>query len=362
MLESSFKPPADRSQNPSSRRRYQAFLGLYWLTAPMAWLYAIPVERFFDASGSVRANLLLLGVVSVWRVLLMMRVVYVVYRRTVMSSMFVVLLFADLVAMAVFWLTPLPILSIMGGIRLTESEQVIQSIGFMVRFWGVVTLPVWLFGHLVTRARDSRSWAMQDRWCLGEFNEGAATKRLWGAAVSAVAVWLLVLPTTQREQRHRSIAETLLQSGRVDEAVRYMSAHNPSEFPPHWDPPPRIGYGERVPNLVDVLLVCESADARDWVRAAYREKLLFQSRADAWSYQLHAVRLPQMSDRKMKDYIGMLRSWPRGGEVAAYHKQEVESMLKQQHHGEPETVGLPEERRALLQKLLTLASRSESEE
>ena len=28
---------------------YWSFLGLYWMTAPLAWLYAIPVERFLSA-------------------------------------------------------------------------------------------------------------------------------------------------------------------------------------------------------------------------------------------------------------------------------------------------------------------------
>src|ERR1043165_4382832 len=27
---------------------WQSFMGLFWMTAPIAWLYAIPVERFTD--------------------------------------------------------------------------------------------------------------------------------------------------------------------------------------------------------------------------------------------------------------------------------------------------------------------------
>jgi hypothetical protein len=49
-------------------RGYGIFLSLFWMTAPLAWLYAIPVERFLSAADSARANLWLLGIVSVWRV------------------------------------------------------------------------------------------------------------------------------------------------------------------------------------------------------------------------------------------------------------------------------------------------------
>ena len=48
--------------------RYCSFLGLYWMTAPLsAWFYAIPVERFLSAIDASNANLVLLGIVSVWR-------------------------------------------------------------------------------------------------------------------------------------------------------------------------------------------------------------------------------------------------------------------------------------------------------
>src|SRR5688572_9882644 len=59
---------------------YWSFLGLYWMTAPLALLYAIPVERFFDAADATRANLVLLGIVSLWRVLLITRVASVLWQ------------------------------------------------------------------------------------------------------------------------------------------------------------------------------------------------------------------------------------------------------------------------------------------
>lgn len=37
--------------------KFRRFLGLFWMTAPIAWFYGIPVERFMDARGATVANL-----------------------------------------------------------------------------------------------------------------------------------------------------------------------------------------------------------------------------------------------------------------------------------------------------------------
>ncbi|NIP92123.1 MAG: hypothetical protein GWO24_01045, partial [Akkermansiaceae bacterium] len=57
--------------------QYRGFLGLFWMTAPIAWIYAIPVEQWGDPLLAAKWNLLFLGVVSVWRVLLISRAVSV---------------------------------------------------------------------------------------------------------------------------------------------------------------------------------------------------------------------------------------------------------------------------------------------
>src|SRR5687768_5693993 len=59
--------------------KYALFLGLFWMTAPVAWLYGIPFERFMNVRAATVANLWLLGIVSVWRVLLITRVLRVVF-------------------------------------------------------------------------------------------------------------------------------------------------------------------------------------------------------------------------------------------------------------------------------------------
>src|ERR1700724_2138456 len=65
---------------------YLTFLGLYWMTAPLAWLYGIPYERFLNEVNAAQANLWTLELVSVWRVLLISRVVAVLTPSSLFSA------------------------------------------------------------------------------------------------------------------------------------------------------------------------------------------------------------------------------------------------------------------------------------
>src|SRR5260370_5135520 len=38
-------------QGPGFWRSYRSFLSLFWMTAPLAWIYAIPFERFMTPLG-----------------------------------------------------------------------------------------------------------------------------------------------------------------------------------------------------------------------------------------------------------------------------------------------------------------------
>ena len=63
-----------RRGDQSTQIPYFSYLGIYWLTAPLAWFYALPVEHYFDESKAMIANLLLLLLVATWRVAFIMRV------------------------------------------------------------------------------------------------------------------------------------------------------------------------------------------------------------------------------------------------------------------------------------------------
>jgi hypothetical protein len=270
---------------------YGQFLALYWMTAPLAWIYALPVERFLSATGATAANLALLAVVAFWRVALMTRVVTVYFGAGVLAALCVVMLFADTVALTVLYFTPLPIFNLMGGIPLTESESLIQGAALWVGILGVPTWILWLIGvGMIAVSRPD--------WQPRSDNVGShrVEPTLWGFAAATILGWTLVLPFTQREQRLRHDVEFLLTHGRLLEAVGTMSRYTPDDFPPHWDPPPWLAYPNPHPPLIELLEIVLDQNASPWVRAIYVDK--FQSELEGdWSFRRGGWQRRDSSDK-----------------------------------------------------------------
>jgi hypothetical protein len=206
--------------------------------------------------------------------------------------------FADTVALIILRSTPLPIFQLMGGIRLSPSEQTIQTVALLVGFLGVVSWPVWFIGLIVV------GWPRPSEWKL-EWDEGLRTPhsaRVWGLAAGSVAAWIFVLPHTQSEQQLKWRVDRDLRGGRLQEAVAILSAHERKDFPPHWDPPPRLGYGETNPRAKDVLMALIATDARPWVRAVFAEKFDNETRTAIYSDGYGPFR-EELSDELLDEYL-----------------------------------------------------------
>jgi hypothetical protein len=60
----------------TNRQNYVTILATVSLTSPLAWLYALPVERWFDVGVAVSMNLWFLALVAFWRVGLLGRFLF----------------------------------------------------------------------------------------------------------------------------------------------------------------------------------------------------------------------------------------------------------------------------------------------
>ena len=259
------------AEEPELVRGYLDFLGLYWLTAPLALVYAIPVERLLPPADAVAANLWMLGLVSVWRVLLMARVVSVLYGRGFGTGLALVMFFADTVTVIVVGLMDLPIVGIMGGIRLSPAESVLRNTVCMIRVLSVLTWPVWLIAAGVAAFRAQPKWEYQPTAIAPLVG---VRLHLWAIAGGCIAALLALLPLTQPAQQRRTQVERHLTAGRIREGLATMSARGQDDFPVHWDPPPRISYRQFVPDIVAVMeeLDAQGSTAAPWVREIYAEK------------------------------------------------------------------------------------------
>ncbi|MEQ8785445.1 MAG: hypothetical protein RIC55_04070 [Pirellulaceae bacterium] len=339
--------------------RYRAFLSLYWMTAPLAWLYAIPVERFLSPLDSIRANLWLLGIVALWRVLLITRVVSVLYRTRYLAALLVVMLMADVVAVSVIVATPRPVVGIMGGIRLTEAESLIHATSCLIIIFGVLSIPIWFFGAVFVAIPlgGKRGW-------LWTISADALPLRVgWGAwtvAASLLVVGVALLPLAQPEQQRRWIVEDQLRHGRIDEALQFMSKLDRDDFPPYWDPPPRIGYGERKPDMWSILKLVQEEKIAPWVREVYIEKLVSRTQYPVFDERDQVVNITELDDDNLRRYVNFIASLPEPQQVASHHSRLVDEALYEYRDEEyVEREDLSAMRRNALKKLESLESDDE---
>lgn len=255
-----------KAKLPGFWTAYRQFLNLFWMTAPLALLYAIPYERFLSEGAAAEANMWTLGLVAAWRVLLISRAIGIMAGCSASSAFFPVMLVADASILLAIRLMPQPIFQVMGGIRQTGGERALLGAILWTEIIGFPSLLIWLIGTVWVISRESMSWLMPAPI-------QTKSNSIVYFSTASLLIWALILPTTQREQRLRTSAEQLLRAGRIAEAIDEMSRHSQSEYPPHWNPPPLPGYGEDVPPLLNVVEYLADQRAAEWVRKLFVAKL-----------------------------------------------------------------------------------------
>ena len=288
---------------------YRAFLGLFWMTAPLAWLYAIPYERLFDPVSAVYANVWTLALVSIWRVMLMVRVAIVLFSLSPWAAFFRVIAYADTVALVAINFLPFPIIEIMGGVRVSEKEQPVRSAAQFFACWGGCSLAVWWLLAIIAGPWKP-AWAAKpaDSDALRPADRGT-TPVTWPMRILAVlslAFWIPILPFTQREQQVRWRVESAFREGRFRDALTEMSAHELDDFPPQWEPPPRFLKGDPPARVLDIWDEILRNDPAPWVRQHYLARFndFVERQAFRWDDEKVAKLLNQMPEG-----AALLRKW-----------------------------------------------------
>ncbi len=252
-------------------RNILSFLGVFWMTAPMAWLYGVPYEHFLDPYNAVKANLWTLGLVSLWRVLLISRVLSVAHGVPFLAVLMITMVFGDALAIAAVMYAPTPTLDMMGGLRHPPEIQIIASAAFSVFVYGVLSAPVWILGAIIGIV-----------WLKPQREPPALTlarvpRGLMAVAIAAIVVWLAAAWMMQPDVRRKYDVERAVAHERYAEAIDVLSAHPRSDFPPVWDLPPRPVRGGPDTGAAMAALRRE-IDARpavaEWVRHAYADKTI----------------------------------------------------------------------------------------
>jgi hypothetical protein len=270
---------------------YRAFLSVFWMTAPLAWLYAVPYERLLDPVEAAYANVYTLALVSAWRVALMVRVGAVMFGLTWWASLFRVMAFADTVALIAINFLPFQVIEIMGGVRVSDSESVVRNAAQAVVCWGGCSLIVWwllafIAGPWALPPGPDVKIAESSAHVPANGGSGPVSWPLRIMVIASLAIWIPILSYTQPEQQLRWQVDTAFREGRIGDALAVMSAHEPDEFPSGWEPPPRFLKGESSAQLLDIWTEILNHDPAPWVRQRYVEKFktFLTRKAHYWTF------------------------------------------------------------------------------
>lgn len=255
-----------------NRIQFRRLLTCFWMTAPMAMIYAIPVERFLSPPEATRWNLTFLALVATWRVLLISRVISVLYGLSLFQALCPVMLLADSLALTIMVLIPIPVLQVMGGIRLSESSEIINAARLNVIAMGVLTWLIWLIGFAISVSSTRKETAAIRKSVPLPI---LMKQGPWIVVGIGFATILIACCFTQPEQQRAAKFRQLLLTGETAQAISFLSQFTPKKLPPHWDAPPRIDYLEQNPRLFIILDAIAANDQTSaWIQEIYAEKLL----------------------------------------------------------------------------------------
>ncbi len=260
-------PPNPLPPRPRWWDSYCVFLGLFWLTAPLAWFYGIPYERFQSAGDAMGSNLWTLQLVALWRVVLMIRVLIVLYGIPLVTAGIIVLLFGDALMLLALKAAPVPIFAAMGGVRLGDAERALAGAVFIADILGTLAFFGLFLAWLV-------SFADRRRWSWNLIPVPVSITPLIIVALVASGFWCAWLPFTQPEQQLRHHIEHEMRTGDFATGITLLEQHFPADLPPHWDPPPRQDGHQPNPDPLDVLLYLIDHPAKRWIQDLYESKLL----------------------------------------------------------------------------------------
>jgi len=255
----------DAVKRPGFWSGWRGFMGLFWMTAPIAWLYAIPVERFLDAVTAAKANVFLLSTVSLWRVLVITRVVQHLTRGPFWLVLTWVWFAAAVEALVVFFFGGTfaqAIMRGMGGMRNSPAEEILlstMSMAFGGAFW---TAPVALLLSLLLRPTEP----------LQELPAMVTTRFPIASLVVAAIFWVGVSIIPQVELARNSTVEKLLAEKNPRAALDYLARHQPGQFAPARTLPPKPyehSVFEQLPMCLDAVQRADPA----WVRGFLVQRL-----------------------------------------------------------------------------------------
>ncbi len=258
---------------PPIWEEWKSFMSCYWMTAPIAFLYAVPVERFLSSIETVVANLVLLGVVAAWRVLLMARVVSVVsgagYGRVVPW----VFMFASIELLTVTMVSggfERRVLRAMAGLEASPEEQLLIRMTGEVRSVVVCLLPVWVV--VLCLQTGETIFKPKERLKLRSFFTETRGRLPTGSLVVMFGLWSMASFYPQVEQYNSYRLEQRFRAKDFIGALELLESKGQHAFAPSRPIPPKLNERETYEEMAGVL-EADGLVSRRWYSEYFYEKL-----------------------------------------------------------------------------------------
>ena len=250
---------------PGATNPWWAFMGLFWMTAPIAWLYAIPVERMFDSYRAAQANIALLATVALWRVLLMSRVISVLQQVRFARALGWVAVPASIEVILVVVVGGIfspafgrRVMAAMGGMRNSPEESLLLSAlstAGGAAFWGLIGLAIPL--ALLRFKGVTLPFPKQTRAGLP-----------WIGLLLLGVFWTAVAVRPQREQQRFVKHAAMVDSEQYRAAVDYLAGLGRAAFPPGRRLEPNPYEYRAYDQLPGTIAVLQGSDPK-WIRDMY---------------------------------------------------------------------------------------------
>jgi len=254
-----------KSRRASVHHEWVSFMGLFWMTAPLAWVYAIPVERMVYPLTAVHWNAILLGGVALWRVLLMARILAVTCQWNFGRALLWVGLAASMEVMLVTIMSSVMAMNVaasMGGMRNSPEEEAIRGvagIAFSISACGLLVSGLGVIAN---------GWAGEARG----LPKVEADRIPIVALLCAALVWIGIAVVPQQEVRRNAKLDGLVERKEYSRAVELMSRLQPADFSPSRQLPP-LAYEVSVFEELPAMLAEVDESTAPWVQEHLLERL-----------------------------------------------------------------------------------------
>jgi len=254
------------------------FLSCYWMTAPCAWIYGIPVEAYTDIYTATQWNIAFLTIVSIWRVVLMARVLVVLSGTSVFHALGAILVPASAVMFLGAFFKGISLVGVMGGVRLSPHTQLLRDAANFTVLASIGCFFVGLFCVSLGRKALQGKNVKVLQWRGGV---SVPTPALAFAVGILMGGFLAVQPVQKKVERNAHLSR-LIRAGDFAGAVAYASQFEEKDFSRiHFLPPsPDKGYIWNKPKYDELLSYCDDSTPQ-WIVDAWTEQKALEKK---WNF------------------------------------------------------------------------------